>query len=386
MNNAIRTLLRATALCVLLLGSSACAADRAEIETIVGRLSKELASDPALPGFSVAVLKKGEHEPVTMAFGTARVENDVPVTPASVFKVGSLTKVYTATLIHKLIEDGRLDYATTVDRFYPEFPNGSHITIRHLLTHTSGIMEMLRLEAVQANMTKPWAPDELIAMAGAQPPFFAPGTNQMYCNTGYLMLARIAEKVTGQCYEEQLRGVVFGRLGMASLQPGTDTGVVPKMAGGYTSSPASELWLPMMASIAIAKGTGDLLGSPCDIVRLVNLGEVLKNNVFDTLPLAPLRLDDGKPTQYVADNGGWSTTQSELDGCTLFIFGAPKITVLGKLGSFPGFGTVYFYDRQTAFAVAISVNNERKLTDAMLLGAKILDALRAAAPEAETLR
>jgi hypothetical protein len=120
-------------------------------------------------------------------------------------------------------------------------------------------------------------------------------------------------------------------------------------------------------------------------VKLANLGEVLKNNVFDTLPLAPLVLDDGKPTQYVADNGGWSTVQSELDGCTLFIFGDPKITVLGKLGSFPGFGTVYFYDRQTSFAVAISVNNERKITDAMRLGARILEALRAAVPPPETL-
>jgi D-alanyl-D-alanine carboxypeptidase len=385
MNNAIKAIFRAFALGAFLLGASAFAVDRAEIEAIVGRLSKELKSDSALPGFSVAVLKKGEHEPVTMAFGTARVENDVPMTPASVFKVGSLTKVYTATLIHKLIEDGRLDYTTTIDRFYPEFPNGSHITVRHLLTHTSGIMEMLRLEAVQANMTKPWAPDELIAMVGAQPPFFAPGTNQMYCNTGYLILARIVEKVTGQTYEEQLRDVIFGKLGMKSLQPGTDTAVVSKMVGGYTSSPAAQLWMPMMASIAIAKGTGNLLGTPCDIVRLVNLGEVLKNNVFDTLPLAPLVLDDGKSTQYVADNGGWSTVQSELDGCTLFIFGDPKITVLGKLGSFPGFGTVYFYDRQTSFAVAISVNNERKITDAMLLGARILEALRAAVPPPETL-
>ncbi len=384
MNNAIKAIFRAFALCVLVLDASVFAAGRAEIEAIVGRLGKELASDPALPGFSVAVLKKGEHEPATMAFGTARVENDVPMTPASVFKVGSLTKVYTATLIHKLIEDGRLDYTTTVDRFYPEFPNGSHITVRHLLTHTSGLMEMLRLEAVATNPTKPWAPDELIAMAGAQPPFFAPGTSQMYCNTGYLMLARIVEKVTGQTYEDQLRDLVFERLGMTSLQPGTDTAVVPMMSGGYTSSPTAELWQPMVASIAIAKGTGDLLGTPRDVVQLVNLGEVLKNNVFDTLPLAPLVLDDAKPTQYVADNGGWSTTQSELDGCTLFIFGSPKITVLGKLGSFPGFGTVYFYDRQTSFAVAISVNNERKITDAMLLGARILEALRAAEQDLET--
>jgi D-alanyl-D-alanine carboxypeptidase len=363
-------------LCALLLNAPAFAANDAEIEAIIGRLGKELSADPALPGFSVAVLKKGENTPVAMAYGIARVENDAPMTTESVFKIGSLTKVYTAILIHKLIEAGRLDYQTTINRFFPEFPGGNKITIRHLLTHTSGIMEMLRLEAVRTSPTKQWTPDELIAMVGAKPLGFEPGTKQLYCNTGYLMLAQIAEKVAGRSYEEQLRDVIFEKLGMKSLQSGTDTAVVSKMSGGYTSSPKAELWLPRMASIAIAKGTGDLVGSPQDIVRLVNLDGVLKNNVFDTEPLAPLALDDGTPTHYVADNGGWSTIQSERDGCTLFVFKNPDLSVLGKLGSFPGFGTVYFYDRQTTFAVAISVNNERKLPDAMLLGSKILSALR----------
>ena len=67
---------------------------------------------------------------------------------------------------------------------------------------------------------------------------------------------------------------------------------------------------------------------------------------------------------------------SELDGCTLFLFSQPKIDLIGKLGSFPGFGTAYFYDRQTGYAVAVSVNNERAISHAIALGAEILEALR----------
>lgn len=366
----------AICLFALLLNLSAFAADGAEIRTLVSQLGKEAAADPDLPGLSIAVLKKGGGEPVAMAFGVACVENDVPMTPDSMIKIGSITKVFTAALIHRLIEKGQLDHDTTIDRFFPSFPDGDKIKIRHLLTHTSGIMDMLHLEAVYTNLTKCWPPDELIAMAGAGPRSFAPGTGQKYSNTGYLMLARIAEKVSGQNYEEQIREIFCEKLGMKSLRTGSDTAIVPKLSGGYTSSPEAGLSLPLMASIAIAKGAGNLLASPRDVVRMVNIGDVLKDNVFDSGPLAPLMLDNGMRSEFVADNGGWTTTQSYLDGCALFIFEDPGITVVGHLGSFPGFGTVYFYDRETAFAVAISVNNERKITNAMLLGAKILSALR----------
>jgi hypothetical protein len=87
-------------------------------------------------------------------------------------------------------------------------------------------------------------------------------------------------------------------------------------------------------------------------------------------------LENGKVAEYVANNGGWTNKQGYLDGCTFFEFSDPKITVLGKLGSFPGFGTVYFYDQQSKYAVVLSVNNERKISDAMLMGAKLLYALR----------
>lgn len=361
---------------VVLLSVSACTTHSPKISKLVKQMGKEMVADPELPGLSVAILKEGETDPLCMAFGTASVENNVPMTTDSVIKIGSVTKVFTATLTHKLIEEGKLSYDTTIDQFFPDFPEGNKIKIRHLLDHTSGIMDMLHLEAVYSNMSKCWKPEELITMVAAQPLDFQPGTDQKYCNTGYLMLAMICEKVTGKSYDAQIQELFCGDLDMNLVLCGSDSAIVPNISSGYTSDEQSKLSLPMMASIAIAHGTGNLESRPKDVVRLVNLGNVLENNVFDTLKPEPMVLENGKVAEYVANNGGWTNKQGYLDGCTLFEFSDPDITVLGKLGSFPGFGTVYFYDQRSKYAVVLSVNNERKITDAMLMGAKLLYALR----------
>ena len=116
--------------------------------------------------------------------------------------------------------------------------------------------------------------------------------------------------------------------------------------------------------------------TPGDVVKLVNLDQVLKNNVFDTLELKPLILSNGKSTLTRVDGMELECDQSFLDGCTLFMFKDPGIRVLGKLGSFPGFGTAYVYDQKTRIGVVVSVNAEKRLLRALAFGARILHALR----------
>ncbi|MFV0348236.1 MAG: serine hydrolase domain-containing protein [Halodesulfovibrio sp.] len=348
--------------------------DAEKVRELITRLGAEAMKDPQLPGISIAVLERGGDTPVTAAFGTANVENSCAMSTDSRFKIGSVTKMFTGALIHRLIEEGRLTYETTIDRFFPQFPDGAVIRIRHLLTHTSGIMDMLSLEDVYVNMTRYRTPEELIAMVGAQPLLFAPGTRQQYSNTGFLMLAVIAEKIAGEPYEKQIAKLFEGTLGMHTLLVGNDTAVVPHLASGYTNGKPSGLQLPIMASLAIARGTGNLEATPSDVVRLVNLDKILRKDVQDTLPLEPLVLDDGNEAIASQPTDNFST--SYLDGCTLFMFRDPEIILVGKLGSFPGFGTAYFYDQKTKIAVAISVNNEMASPYAIDLGARILHELR----------
>lgn len=343
------------------------------VRAVVVSLAAETAALPDVPGLSAAVLRKGDDAPVTVAFGKACLENDVPMSTASLFKLGSVSKVFTAAVIHDLIERGRLGYDTPAAGFFPGLPINRAITVRMLLEHTSGMAEMLALAPVLQNLSRYWSPEDLISMAAKQPPQFSPGTRQVYCNTGYLMLAVIAEKITGRSYADLVRDMFVRGLGMRSLVVGEDGAVTPRIACGYSGS-GDTMRLPLAASISIALGTGDLEATPADVVRLVNLDRVLKNDVFATLPLQPLVLRNGKEALAWARENNYH--RSFLDGCTLFLFDKPQITLLGKLGSFPGFGTAYFYDRQTGYAVAVSVNNERAIPHAIALGAKILKALR----------
>jgi Glucan phosphorylase len=182
-------------------------------------------------------------------------------------------------------------------------------------------------------------------------------------------------RITDKLYEanREVRLLQEMLLGMKSLLVGVDGAVVPGLASGYCGS-GDALQLPIAASVAIAMGTGNLEASPKDIVRLVNLDRVLKDNVLELLPLRPLVLSDGKEAAVTAKSDNY--LGSELDGCTLFLFNEPKIDLIGKLGTFPGFGNVFFYDRQTGYAAAISVNNERAVSHAIALGAEILNAIR----------
>lgn len=372
-----RLILHAVVLCAMCLLLTACAGKKTHeadsVRGIVVALAAKKAADPNVPGLSVAVLRRGQDAPISAAFGKTSLENPTPVTTASRFKIGSVTKVFTATLIHRLIEEGRLSYDTPISQFFPTYPNGKAITVRNLLEHTSGIPEMLALPEVLQNLARYWSPEDLIGLVAKQPPLFKPGTRQLYCNTGFLMLAVITEKITGRTFAEQVQNIFVERLGMKTLQAGVDGAVVPSLINGYSGS-NGEMQLPLAASIAIAMGTGNLEATPDDVVRLVNLDRIVKNNVLETLPLKPLVLADGKEAAVPSKENHY--LGSELDGCSLFLFNQPKIDLIGKLGSFPGFGTAYFYDRQTGYAVAVSVNNERAISHAIALGAEILEALR----------
>lgn len=348
--------------------------DAAKAHAVITELGQKAAAEPGIPGLSIAVLPKGSNEPVTAAFGTACLENSTPMTTESRFKIGSVTKVFTAALIHRYIEEGALSYDTPIARFFPGFPNGAAITVRNLLEHSSGIVDMLRLAAVRENMAKHWDQEVLIAMAGEQPLQFRPGSQQAYSNTGFLMLAVICERLSGQRYGDLVRGMFVEGLGMKSLVVGDDRAIVPQLARGYTNAEGGGFDLPIMASLAVAKGTGNLEAAPRDVVRLVNMDRVLKRDVLDAVALTPLVLPGGWKAPPKSANANVSVSQ--LDGCELFVLENPKITLVGKLGSFPGFGTVYFYDRQTKIAVVVSVNNERAMARAIALGADILNALR----------
>lgn len=149
-------------------------------------------------------------------YGLADLEAKRAITPTTPFRIGSVTKQFTASAILKLAEQGKLELSDPLSKYYPDFPGGSEITLRHLLTHTSGLHSYTAQPDFSAGVAKPVSSAELITSIQKFPPDFAPGKKWAYCNSGYFLLGDIVEKVSGQSYDAFVRQTFFRPLEMAT--------------------------------------------------------------------------------------------------------------------------------------------------------------------------
>ena len=130
------------------------------------------------------------------ASGSNAPDQKTALRPEDRFRVASITKMFTAALVMKLIEEGRLHLEDTLDSWYPSFPGAPQITIRHLLSHTSGVADYLS----RVHLRRHYEPDAVIDIAAAAGLLSPPGTQFSYANTNYFLLARIIEKTLGSSY------------------------------------------------------------------------------------------------------------------------------------------------------------------------------------------
>jgi CubicO group peptidase (beta-lactamase class C family) len=168
-------------------------------------------------------------------YGFSSFQYIIPNTPSTKFRVGSLTKAFTAMAIMKLHQQGSLNIDHTIDAILPDFPNGSTITIRHLLTNTSGIPNFTSSpEYWHKTMRLPTNLYAVIDSFKHLPLEFEPGTKMSYSNSGYLVLTAIIEKVSGDSFSDYLQTAILDELGLANT--GVDDGrtIVKSLATGHT--------------------------------------------------------------------------------------------------------------------------------------------------------
>jgi CubicO group peptidase (beta-lactamase class C family) len=195
------------------------------------------------PGVQVAVMRKGAMI-YSKGFGLANLETGTPVSPTSVFRIGSVTKQFTAAALLQLQEAGRLSVDDKLAKFLPEVPRANDITLRQMLTHTSGIgnytdtgkveifLQRSRTDYDQAALLK--------AMLGTDPMFIGePGAQWEYSNTAFVLLGIVIEKVTGKPYAETFKPNLFARAGLTRTAVDDDAEVVPGRASGYSPNPTS---------------------------------------------------------------------------------------------------------------------------------------------------
>ncbi|WZH37374.1 MAG: serine hydrolase [Microbacterium enclense] len=201
--------------------------------------------------------------PVALAASGDRVLGSTPMDPDDAFHIGSMTKLFTAALVMQLDEEGALSLDDTLDRWFPEAPNGAQITVRMLLTHESGLSELdMALVGTATNQ-------EVVDDVFSKPPVSPPGTQYQYLNAGYIILGRVIEEATGRRYHDLVENRLIEPLGLSSTYldvTGADSG-----AGSASGSATGSGTRPTTVSgydLGCGEGLtgGDCLGRPSTAV------------------------------------------------------------------------------------------------------------------------
>jgi len=207
-----------------------------ELEQEISAFLTELYPDDE-PGISV-ILAKGDEILYKNGHGMANLEHNISISPEMVFRLGSLTKQMTTASIMMLAEEGLLQVDDPITQYFPNYPtHGYTITLRHLMTHTSGIIDFLAIEEFPEIEKEDITAMDVIDFFKNQPMNFAPGEAYSYTNSGYVMLGAIIEQLTGQSYEDFVQERIFTPLGMDNTYHGSFKKIIPNRVTGYAMGP-----------------------------------------------------------------------------------------------------------------------------------------------------
>jgi CubicO group peptidase (beta-lactamase class C family) len=185
--------------------------DKAKLDQFFDRLAEK---NKAMGSLTIA---KDGAVLYTRAIGYGQINGTEkkPLTAASRYRIGSITKMFTAAMIFQLVEEGKLKPTDTLDRFFPQIPNANKITIAHILAHRSGIHDsILDRNLRPSSKTDPITKDELLTLIAKGAPDFEPDAKHSYSNSGYTLLGLIVEKLTGKPYGEALKERITSKIGL----------------------------------------------------------------------------------------------------------------------------------------------------------------------------
>lgn len=233
---------------------------RSDVDTIFAEYDR-----PGSPGCALGVIQGGEFI-YRRGYGAANLEHGIALDADTVFRTGSVAKQFTGMLILLLEEAGALKLDDDLREWIPEMPDLGPITVRHLLHHTSGLRDYLALTALAGYRERDYyTPDQLLGLLSRQRALnFAPGEEFLYSNTGYFLLALIAERASGKGIHDLGEEMIFGPLGMTSSQFYADTTqIVPRRASGY--APTENGFVISMTTLPIV-GDGSVFTSVNDLL------------------------------------------------------------------------------------------------------------------------
>ena len=288
------------------------------------------------------------------AAGVADLRTKKPMKTDFRFRIGSVTKTFTATVILQLAGENRLNLDDSIEKWLPDVIQGNgydakQITIRQMLNHTSGIAEYSRSKEADFTDTKRlYTAEELVKIGISAPPDFAPGKGWSYSNTGYVLLGMLIEKVTGNNYAEEIENRIIEPLELSNTFLPGNSSIIPgnKHARGYVQQEeGSELKDVTYFNPSIASSAGDMISTADDLNKFFSYllgGKLLKekqlNQMFTTVP---------------AGRGG-------INGYGLGIFEIKLpngVPIWGHTGGIPGFDTFVGGTHGGRHMLAVNLNS-----------------------------
>lgn len=328
---------------------------RNDLTASIDAIAQQALKEGPIAGLSIAVAR-GPRLILAKGYGYADLENDVPATAETVYRIGSITKQFTAVLIMQLVEAGKLSLDDPLTRFLPDYPTHGHrITIHHLLNHTSGIKSYTGLgpKLWQTTFRLDLSHQELIDLFKNEPLDFPPGQGYAYNNSAYYLLGVIIEKVTGMNYADVVEKRIFGPLGMSGSHYCRQRPLIKHRARGYQVMKGTLVNAPPI-SMRIPGAAGGLCSTVLDLVkwqRALIEHRLIGRASYERL-ITPTRLADGVKVSY-----GFGLAMTELGGHRR----------IGHGGSVNGFtGVTWYYPDDDLTTVVLTNTGGSRVTPAQI--------------------
>ena len=249
----------------VILSSSLLTAQDAQTRKLDALFDKIVTLDKAMG--SVSVFKNGA-EIYQRSFGYADLENKVLATESTKYKIGSISKMYTSTLILKLVEDGKLKLNTKLNTFFPETPNAHQINIKNLLNHSSGLFNYTKTKEFYDWAIVGHTKEEFLQKIIENGIVFQPNEKHKYSNTNFVLLAFIAEKLHNKPFKQILKSEILEPLNLKDTQTGGEINISNNESYSYKKSDKWEAYPTWFMDNAI--GAGSLIATPSDVNRFTN--------------------------------------------------------------------------------------------------------------------
>lgn len=285
------------------------------------------------------LVARGDTVLLEKSYGAANREWDIPNTPATRYRLGSLTKQFTAAAVLILVERGKLKIDDPVRKYFPEAPAGwDGVTIFNLLTHTSGVPDFVTGPGYAEFKLQPTSPAKRLPALLDKEFEFRPGERMSYSNSGYVLLGVLIERVSGRRYAEFLQEAIFDPLGMRDSGYDRGVTVIPRRAAGYVPTPAGPVNAPYI-DMSVPYASGALYSTTGDLLKW-------ERGLFGGKVMSAASLQ--KMTTPFKDDYAFGLIESR----------AGNRRVLMHTGSIEGFNTylAYYPDRQITVAVLSNLN------------------------------